>query len=64
MVKLIKLELILSDDKLVGDGKDDPYRRRLCVYSPDGTLLLEYDHHEDKTYCVANFVEFIKKFQF
>lgn len=60
MAKLINLQLIFTEEKLVGDGKEDPYRRVKQWFAPDGTLVLEYDSHLDKTSMVANLLDFLK----
>lgn len=60
MTKLITIQLIMVDEKLAGDGNEDPFRRIVQYFTPDGTLVLEYDHHLDKTYASPNLVNYLK----
>lgn len=61
MAKLIKIELIFSDEKLLGDGKDDPFRRAEQYFSPDGVLVFEYDPHKDEISMTANMLDYLRE---
>lgn len=61
MAKLLTIQLIVSKEKLLGDGKQDPYRRALQFFSTDGELLLEYDHHKGTTNSINDLIKFLEK---
>lgn len=61
MAKLLNLQIIFSEEKLVGDGKTEPYRRVRQYFSTDGTLLLEYDNLTDKSSMVINLIRHLEK---
>jgi len=41
MAKII--ELIYTEEKLVGNGNDDPYRRCVQLFTKRGDLVAEFD---------------------
>jgi hypothetical protein len=61
MPKLIKLELIASEDRRGTGNKKDPYRLVEQYHLPNGEFVAEYDPHEDKSYGTINFFNVLRK---
>ncbi len=64
MAKLLNAQIIQAET-VRGEGKteEDPVRRVEQWFSPDGTLLLAYDPHLDKTTGAINIVEFLRSLE-
>lgn len=60
MARLINLQLIETDEKRGSGVEEDPMRRVMQLFAPDGTLVLEYDPHKDAVSMTANLLEHIK----
>lgn len=54
MAKIIKLELIETEEPRGEGVTGDPYRLVKRLYSPDGDCVLEHDPHLDQTSMTAN----------
>lgn len=62
MAHLLKpIQFIKGEEKLAGNGKDDPFRRIEQYFTVDGVLVLEYDHHLDKITMTTNMLEELRK---
>lgn len=60
MARIIKLELI-ETDYVKGKGtEEDPKRRINQLFTGDGTLVFEYDHHIDRVSMTANLLKELK----
>lgn len=61
MAKLVKLNLILSTEEVVGKGTEEsPMRRPLKAFTEDGTLVYQYDHHTKETSMTGNLLKVLQ----
>lgn len=60
MAKLQNIQLIFSEEKRKGDGKEDPIRIVQQWFLPDGTLVLEYDPHLDDVSMTGNLITHLR----
>jgi hypothetical protein len=54
MAKIIKLELIETEEPRGEGTTESPSRLVKRLYSPDGDCVLEYDVYQDQTTMTAN----------
>jgi|JI8StandDraft_1071087.scaffolds.fasta_scaffold131214_4 hypothetical protein len=60
MTQLLKLELIETDVVRGKGTEESPMRRCMQLFTTDGTLVFEYDPHEDKVSMTANLLAHLK----
>lgn len=61
MAKLVKLNLILSRESVIGNGTENsPTRRPLKAFTEDGTLVFEHDYFTKKTSMTHNLLNVLE----